>query len=79
MKHYSWRIKFGTLFSQSINALVLGGHPDMSLSTRAYFERDSSPFWGRVYRTAEGLFGAGHCYDSFESDLEMALYMLEQK
>jgi hypothetical protein len=79
MKRYPWHVKFGTLLSQSVNALLLGGHPDMSLSTRAYLEKDNSRFWAFIHRAAERLFGEGHCYESFMSDLEMALFIIEKE
>jgi hypothetical protein len=72
MTNYPWRVKAGTLLSQSINALILGGHPDMSLSTRAYLESDHSSFWRFVFRAANRLFGTTHCFDSWQSDLEYA-------
>jgi hypothetical protein len=79
MTQYPWHVKFGTLMSQSVNALLLGGHPDMSLSTRAELEKDSSRFWALIYRNAERLFGEGHCRDSLMSDIDMALFILEAK
>lgn len=72
MTRLGYLTRVGTVISQAINALVCNGHPDMSLSTRAYLERDTSAWWLRVYWIAEILFGAGHCRDSFESDVQFA-------
>jgi hypothetical protein len=77
MTQYPWTVKAGTLISQAINALIIGGHPDMSLSTRAYLEADHSQFWRFVFRAANRLFGPAHCFESWQSDMEYAHDILE--
>lgn len=72
MERMSYIAKAGTVLSQAANALVFNGHPDMSLSTRAYLEREQSEWWWAVYSWAEALFGAGHCEGSWEADCRYA-------
>jgi len=68
----NWLTKFGTLISQTVNALLFGGHPDESLSARAFHEQHSSRFWAFVFMAANGIFGANHCYEAARSDLDYA-------
>lgn len=68
----SYFAKAGTVLSQAANALVCNGHPDMSLSTRAYLEQDSSLFWRAIHALAEIAFGSGHCQEAWESDCRFA-------
>lgn len=70
MTQYPWTVKAGTLLSQSINALILGGHPDQSLSSRALTEQESSPRWRWVRVTADRLLGEHHCRDAYEADVQ---------
>ena len=67
-----WLHKLGTLVSQTINALIFQGHPDESLSARSYHERENSRFWVFIYRAANLIFGADHCYEAALSDREFA-------
>lgn len=67
----SYWTRVGTIISQGINALLFGGHPDMSLSTRALLQRQHW-FWYWVYVIAEAVFDEGHCERSLESDLRFA-------
>lgn len=67
----SYLTRIGTVLSQAANALVFNGHPDMSLSSRAYLEQDHW-FWGLVRSIADTLFGAEHCKDSWASDVRYA-------
>ena len=69
MTKYSWRVKAGTLLSQSINALLLGGHPDQAISSRAYIEQDRSEAWRWVRIQADRLFGENHCRDAYGADV----------
>ena len=64
----NWLTKFGTLISQTINALIFQGHPDESLSARAFHEHSDSRFWAFIYRAANLIFGADHCYQAALSD-----------
>jgi hypothetical protein len=77
MIDYPWSVKAGTLLSQAVNALLCGGHPDQSLSARAYAEQHDSPGWRRVAQLADRIFGAGHCQAAYESDILFALDILD--
>jgi len=68
----NWLTKFGTLLSQTINALIFGGHPDESLSARSFHEHAHSSFWAFIYTAANWIFGANHCYEAARSDLNFA-------
>lgn len=58
----------GTALSQGVNAL-LGGHPDESLSARAWRLKSIKARWYWVYRIADGIFGEGHCEGARQSDV----------
>ena len=68
----TWFTKFGTLLSQTINALAFQGHPDESLSARAFHEHSDSRFWMFIYRAANLIFGVDHCYQAALSDKDFA-------
>ena len=72
----SLKQRLGTILSQFANVL-LGGHPDQTLSARSYYDRHRSRFWAWVYRRAESLFGEGHCYQSAQADKGFAQYVME--
>ena len=72
MIHYPWPVRAGTALSQLINAAVFGGHPNVSLSTRAWHDQHKSRFWFAVRVAADWLFGEGHCERSCEEDLVFA-------
>ena len=77
MQQYSWTVKAGTLLSQAVNALVCGGHPDQTLSSRAW--TDNSPFWLRIRKVANRLFGAKHCKESYEADVQFGYDIIDLK
>ena len=68
----AWLGKLGALASQSVNALILGGSPNESISGRAYREN-----W-RIRRAIDRLFfwEPDHCRKAHESDLAFARLIL---
>jgi len=78
MTKYSWRVRTGTAFSQLINAAVFGGHPNVSISTRAFYDQDKSRFWMMVRIIADAIFGQYHCEMSREEDIIFAREVLER-
>ena len=77
MTKYSWRVRTGTALSQLINAAIFGGHPNVSISTRAFYDQHKSRFWLSVRVVADWLFGEGHCEQSCEEDMQFAHDLLE--
>lgn len=69
----------GTALSQSVNT-ILGGHPDESLSARAYRLSGDSMLWAVVRTCANMLywFESDHCSKSYWSDIERASQLLSQ-
>lgn len=66
--------KLKTILSQLLNVLI-GGHPDETLSARAFHERETSRFWSLIHKIANQLFGANHCHDAALEDLNFAEYV----
>ena len=66
-------IRAGDAVSQLLNVLLLDGHPNESLSGRAW--RTQS----RWYRVIDALFwfDHNHCQTSYKNDLEYAAQILE--
>lgn len=50
------RDRLWLLASQAVNALAFGGHPDESLSARAWREQ-----WPKGINRIDAWLGAGHC------------------
>jgi hypothetical protein len=78
MTRYPWRVRTGTALSQLINAALFGGHPNVSLSTRAWHEHKTSRFWSFIRIMADAIFGQGHCEASREEDIIFAREVLEE-
>lgn len=53
------RERIWLLLSQAVNALLCGGHPDESLSARAWRERHIDG--GEMLARIDQWLGAGHC------------------
>ena len=70
MTKYSWRVKAGTLLSQAVNALILGGHPDQTCSSRAWTDQHKSARWAWIRIQADRLFGENHCRYAYEADVK---------
>ena len=66
--------KLRTVLSQFLNVLA-GGHPDETLSARAYHEAPNSRFWAMIHKIANQLFGANHCHEAALEDLNFAEYV----
>ena len=79
MTKYSWRVRTGTALSQLINAAFFGGHPNVSLSTRAWHEHKTSRFWNLIKIMADAIFGQYHCEISCEEDIIFARDVLEER
>jgi hypothetical protein len=77
MQQYSWRVRAGTILSQAVNTLFCNGHPDQTLSSRAW--TDNSERWQKVRRIADRLFGPGHCKESYEADIQFGYDIIDQK
>jgi hypothetical protein len=78
MTQYPWRVRTGTALSQLINAALFAGHPNVSLSTRAFYDQDKSRFWKLIRITADAIFGQYHCEVSCEEDIIFARDVLDQ-
>lgn len=65
--------RVGAWISQGINCVCLGGHPDQTVSARAWLNRGSAG-WRSAYRVINGVFfwQADHCRASHASDVEFA-------
>ena len=62
--------------SQTLNVWLLAGHPDQTVSARAYLSRNHK-VWGYSYRILNKIFfwQADHCYTSHQQDVERARYI----
>ena len=71
MAHYLIRI--GDALSQLLNVLLLNGHPNESLSGRAYRTKS------RWYIVIDLIFfDPRHCLDAFENDLKYAEQLINK-
>lgn len=72
----TYLIRIATSLSQLLNAL-LGGHPDRTVSARAYLESDRLG-WHIVYRTINTVFfwQKDHCFESHLADIDFAKEVL---
>jgi hypothetical protein len=66
-------LNISVLFSQTVNAVLLFGHPDQTVSARAYAHHDK-PVWGRAYRVFNAVFfwQIDHCKESHNADIRRA-------
>jgi hypothetical protein len=65
--------KIGSSVSQMLNVALLNGHPDESLSARAY---RTHSIW--AVTAIEKVFGKGHCKRSYDFDIAHARSLLSQ-
>ena len=65
-------------FSQTLNVIFLAGHPDQTVSARAFLHR-FHPVWGKLYYAFNKLFfwQQDHCRLSHYEDIERAKKLLE--
>lgn len=77
MKAYIYGI--AASLSQLLNA-ICGGHPNMTLSARAHFEREK-PAWAFIERCINTLFfwQHDHCYWSWQQDIGFCARLDELK
>lgn len=64
-EQFPYHVLIGTALSQFVHAL-LGGHPDISISTAAYLRG------GWVEDAIDTLMGDGHCEESWHADCRFA-------
>lgn len=70
--------RIGSIMSQTVNVIVLLGHPDESISARSYRMSGSSKRWLFFRRNVvDKLFGNGHCEEAFKTDIRHAKELLE--
>jgi hypothetical protein len=79
MKDYLLNI--GEIISQALNAILLAGNPNMTVSARCYLNREK-PGWRTAYFTVNKIFfwQEDHCRSSWVSDIvfaRQALFELE--
>ena len=77
MKQYLLRVL--AWLSQGVNCILLGGHHDVTVSARAYLNRERSRVWYAAYRTLNAVFfwQDDHCRDSWLADVIWAKEILE--
>ena len=79
MKQYLLRI--AAWLSQGVNCILLGGHHDVTVSARAYLNRERSRVWYAAYRALNAVFfwQADHCRDSWLADVIWANEVIDEK
>ena len=67
------------LVSQAINVIFLAGHPDQTVSARA-FENRYNKVWGVVYTVINKTFywQSNHCLTSYLEDVARARKMIQK-
>lgn len=71
----TWLLKIGDALSQLINVIFLNGHPNESISGRAWRTKS---VWYRVIDTIL-WFDKDHCKVSHENDIAYARELLKSK
>ena len=68
-----WFFKLLVVISQTINALILNGEPDQTISSRAY-ACNNVKVWSLVERAINFVFfwEEDHCYNSWLMDVEFS-------
>ena len=68
-----WFFKLLVVISQTINALILNGEPDQTISSRAY-SCNNVKVWSLVERAINFVFfwEKDHCYNSWLMDVEFS-------
>lgn len=71
-------LNISALLSQAVNVIILFGHPDQTVSARAY-EMQDRPLWGYIYRSINAVFfwQDDHCMVSYLQDVSRARRLLE--
>lgn len=75
MGTYIWNVL--EWFSQGLNAVLLGGNPNMTVSARCWVNRERAG-WAWGYRVINRFFfwQVDHCKRSYEDDLRFARSIL---
>ncbi|HSV73596.1 MAG TPA: hypothetical protein VLH79_07540 [Chthonomonadales bacterium] len=75
MKIYLLRI--AAWLSQGVNCILLGGHHDVTVSARAYLNRERRG-WKIAYRALNAVFfwQDDHCRNSHEADVARSMKLL---
>jgi len=76
-----WWVSVGDALSQLINAALLKGHPNESVSGRCYREtvlKSNRGAWMFAYDTINSLFflQENHCKEAYDGDVAMAARLL---
>jgi len=74
MRRQSWFAKLGTCISQVINALLLGGDPDESISGRSH----RLGWWCEPWIDRLFFWEPHHCRNAHQSDRDRAFWLLTQ-
>lgn len=76
----AYAMRVAVLASQAINCVLLFGHPDQTVSARAFAHRHRAG-WGAAYRAINAAFfwQPDHCRASYEADIEFARSLMRQK
>lgn len=71
MRNYWARV--GTIISQALNVILFNGHPDESLSARAYRSKNQT-----LIRFIDTVFfwEPNHCFNAFVTDVDRAQELL---
>lgn len=75
----AWFFKLLVVISQTINALILNGEPDQTISSRAY-SCNNVKMWSLVEQCINFVFfwDENHCYKSWVLDLEFSNRIIER-
>lgn len=75
MSAYLWNLL--EWISQGLNAVLLAGNPNMTVSARCYVNRERAG-WALAYRVINRAFfwQSDHCRQSYEDDLQFARSIL---
>lgn len=75
----AWFLKLLVVISQAVNALILNGEPDQTLSSRAY-SCNNVKGWSLAEKAINFVFfwDKQHCYNSWMLDLEFSNRIIER-
>ena len=75
----AWFFKLLVVISQTINALILNGEPDQTISSRAY-SCNNVKIWSLVEQCINFVFfwDKDHCYNSWLMDVDFSNRIIER-
>ena len=75
----AWFFKLLVVISQAVNALILGGEPDQTISSRAY-SCNTVKGWSFVERFINFVFfwDKNHCHNSWLMDVDFSNRIIER-